>query len=172
MSVLRPRSYRIKRATGTYCPRVTGHSNCAFLAIAQLNARGQGTFRLPTDAEWELACRAGASDKLGSDLGAGAWLRENSEDTIHPVGQKEPNAYGLYDMIGKVSQWCQDRFGDYPKGPVTDPQGPSWGSKRVVRGAEYSDSGQYLTSVDLFCRMGLAPDYRGRIGLRLLMTQP
>lgn len=61
----------------------------------------------------------------------------NSGETIHPVGQKQPNAFGLHDMLGNVSEWCQDRYGDYPGGPLTDPQGPSTGQDRVMRGGSW-----------------------------------
>lgn len=96
-------------------------------------------YRLPTEAEWEYACRAGTTTKFsfGDDeklFGDYGWFGDNSGKQTHPVGQKEPNAWGLYDMHGNVLEWCSDWNGIYPDGEVTNPQGPSSGSDRVVRG--------------------------------------
>ena len=96
-------------------------------------------YRLPTEAQWEYACRAGAETAFSfgdSDLHIGefAWYVGNSADKIHEGGQKKPNAFGLYDMHGNVWEWCSDWYGDYPSTPLTDPQGPNSGAFRVLRG--------------------------------------
>ena len=90
------------------------------------------TVRLPTEAEWEYAARN--EDK---DVDKYAWHDRNSDKQVHPVGQKNPNAWGLYDMQGNLWEWCQDWYADYPNGPATDPTGPATGDKRVLRGGSY-----------------------------------
>ena len=119
--------------------------------IEKLNARSrEGRYRLPTEAEWEYAARAGTTtDTYAGDvtetflrinpvLNRIAWYPWNSEDRTHPVGGKEPNAFGLYDMLGNVWEWVQDRYGGYPGGVVTDPSGPDRGFTRVFRGGSWA----------------------------------
>ena len=98
--------------------------------------------RLPSDAEWEYACRAGTQTSYYSgdtedDLKRVAWYDANGNNTTHPVGLKEANEFGLYDMHGNVFQWCQDVHDDYSSNPVTDPQGPAKGAYRVLRGGSW-----------------------------------
>ena len=98
-------------------------------------------FRLPTEAEWEYAARSGGKREkyAGSDdVDAVAWYDGNSENTTHPVGKKLPNGLGIYDMSGNVFEWCQDWYGDYPFGSVTNPTGLSSGSDRVLRGGGWN----------------------------------
>jgi formylglycine-generating enzyme required for sulfatase activity len=91
-------------------------------------------WRLPTEAEWEYAARAGTNGARHGELDEIAWHSFNSGGQTHAVMQKRPNEWGLYDMIGNVMEWCGDFYGDYPIGRVTDPAGPSSGSHRVSRG--------------------------------------
>ena len=108
--------------------------------IGRLNAAvGEERYRLPTEAEWEYAARAGTTGDRYGNLDAIAWYLDNSGGPTHPVGQKAPNAWGLHDMLGNVWEWTQDWYGDYPGGEVTDPQGPTSGSLRVSRGGSWSD---------------------------------
>ena len=105
-------------------------------------------YTLPTEAQWEYACRAGTTTALNSgkdlsdwhecpEMDEVAWYHYNSNKTTHPVGQKKPNAWGLYDMHGNVWEWCLDWEGNYPSSAVTDPVGPSTGTSRVFRGGSW-----------------------------------
>ena len=96
-------------------------------------------WRLPTEAEWEYAARAGTTGPRYGELDAIAWWDGNSGNQTHAVKQKAANAWGLHDMMGNVWEWCSDWSGDYPTGSVTNPTGPSSGSLRAVRGGGWSD---------------------------------
>ena len=139
----------------------------------KLSEKTRQSVRLPTEAEWEYACRAGTATAFSfgdadSALGHYAWYSANSGNTTHPVGQKKPNAWGLYDMHGNVWEWCADWHGDYPKGAVTDPQGPASGEYRVLRGGSWSrDSGDCRAAL----RYGYGPDYRSSsFGFRVVVS--
>jgi formylglycine-generating enzyme required for sulfatase activity len=102
------------------------------------------TYRLPTEAEWEYACRSGSTAAYCSgddprELEKYAWYESNSGEQTHEVGVKQPNAWGLYDVHGNVWEWCQDWYGDYARGPIEDPVGPTSGTYRVVRGGSWFD---------------------------------
>jgi len=117
---------------------------CRKLSELPAEKAAGNVYRLPTEAEWEYACRAGTTTKYSfgddeSDFGEYGWYRENSGRTTHQVGSKLPNAWGLYDMYGNVWEWCQDWHGDYPSGAVTDPAGATSGSDRVIRGGGWND---------------------------------
>ncbi len=143
---------------------------CKF--INKLNESvGSKRYRLPTEAEWEYACRSGGIGRrycYGNDdrvLGEYAWFEANSGTETPLVGKKKPNAWGLYDMHGNVHEWVEDWYGDYPEGSVTDPTGPSSGTARVYRGGSWRNSARRLRCA----RRGFALQaYRsGRIGFRL-----
>ncbi len=107
-------------------------------------------YRLPTEAEWEYACRAGATTAYyfgfsPNHLGEYAWFFDNSNSQTQPVGQKKPNAWGLYDMHGLVWEWCQDWYGSYGHKKVEDPTGPKTGNAHVLRGGSWGHR-------DLNCR--------------------
>ncbi len=120
---------------GSRCPVETVSYLDVQAFLSKLNAQKDGwQYRLPTEAEWEYAARAGTKGDYAGDLDAMAWYKANSGEKTHPVGQKQPNAWGLYDMHGNVWEWVQDWYGDYSPEAVTDPTGPASGSTRVVRG--------------------------------------
>jgi formylglycine-generating enzyme required for sulfatase activity len=139
--------------------------------IEVLNSRSERyNYRLPAEAEWEYACRAGTTSDYAGDLDTMAWYKANSEETIHPVGQKQANGWGLHDMHGNVWEWCQDWYGEkyYASSPSVDPRGSEAGSSRVVRG------GCWLFS-DAFCRSAGRYSYvsgnrTSILGFRLVRT--
>ena len=142
--------------------------------IQNLNQLGQGTFRMPTEAEWEYACRAGTTtryywgdDPSNTQIGEYAWYSDNSSNQTHEVGLKKPNAFGLFDMSGNVMEWCQDWNGNYSSTPQTDPIGPSSGTYHVIRGSGFTNT--YLFSG--YRDWGM-PTYSGGhyLGLRLVAT--
>ena len=140
--------------------------------IRRLNSRESGSghvYRLPTEAEWEYAARAGRTGVRYGELDEIAWYWDNSEGKTHPVGQKRANAWGLHDMLGNVWEWTVDWYGEYPSGAVTDPKGPESGSYRVLRGGCWDINARNVLSAN---RYAGAPSYRGSsIGFRLVRTE-
>ena len=141
----------------------------------RLSEREHETFRLPTEAEWEFACRAGSTTSFSfgddsSSLSQYAWFNSNSDSQTHPVGRKKPNAFGLHDMHGNVWEWCSDWYDEYHTDSTVDPKGPADGITRVLRGGSW------------FCTPGLCrsanrgfnnPDTRDDdVGFRIVMECP
>ena len=142
--------------------------------IQKLNTKEEtNKYRLPTEAEWEYASRAGSESSYGFASNANilsqyAWYRKNSADETHPVGQLKPNAWRLHDMHGNVHEWCQDWFDRkyYSQSPSNAPLGPSSGLAKVLRGGDWE-------SEDWYCRCASrslsSPNRRSnRLGFRLI----
>ena len=127
-------------------------------------------FSLPTEAQWEYACRAGTTSFFNNGNNSSsdelAWYYDNSNKTTHPVGQKKPNAWGIYDMHGNVWEWCEDWYGDYPNYTITNPIGISNGTERVLRGGCWLGSDCYSA-----LRFNYYPDYKKNIiGFRVALV--
>ena len=157
---------------GQRCPVETVSWADAQAFIRELNERESGSgyeYRLPTEAEWEYAARAGTSGIRYGELDEIAWYSDNRALKTRPVGQKEANAWGLHDMLGNVWEWTGDWYGAYPTGPVTDPEGPESGSGRVNRGGSWIDFAGGVRSAN---RHYNSPGNRGSsVGFRLVRTE-
>ncbi|MCE5242535.1 MAG: SUMF1/EgtB/PvdO family nonheme iron enzyme [Syntrophobacteraceae bacterium] len=165
-------------AGGLECPVDGVNWNDCQEFIRKLNAAGTCRYRLPTEAEWEYACRAGTSAAFGHEgvdfaedghytgLDEIAWYSCNSMAKPHPVAVKKPNAWGLYDMHGNLCEWCQDWYGAYSGEPVTNPSGSPTGFKRVSRGGCWVSTARNCRSA---CRFSWEPDWRSDfVGFRLV----
>ncbi|MCP4407488.1 MAG: formylglycine-generating enzyme family protein [Gammaproteobacteria bacterium] len=143
--------------------------------IKKLNTKGQGRFRLPTEAEWEYACRSGGKKEKycgGNDVDRVAWFSKNSGSKTHPVGKKAANSLDLYDMSGNVWEWVGDWYGKgyFNSSPKNNPQGPSSGAVRVLRGGSWY---YYPARVRAADRCRDTPGFRfNGLGFRLLRTYP
>jgi len=144
--------------------------------ITKLNGMTGQKFRLPTEAEWEYACRAGSTTKyfFGDDmegLEEYAWYMDNSNYRSHPSGLKKPNPFGLYDILGNVWEWCSDRYGSkyYSASPETDPKGPNSGKYHIVRGGGWHWPGMGLRSAHRYYHE--STHKYANIGLRLAMDK-
>ena len=134
-----------------------------------LNAQDRRyVYRLPTEAEWEYACRAGSTGEYAGSLDEMAWYKTNSGGRTQPVGRKQPNAWGLYDMHGNVLEWVQDWYAQeyYKISPATDPQGPASASYRVYRGGSWYSSAADCRSA--FRSFDLPANHYYSLGLRLV----
>jgi formylglycine-generating enzyme len=141
----------------------------------KLSEKEGKSYRLPTEAEWEYACRAGTSTRFSfgdneSDLDKYAWRydKPNANGRTHSVGQKRPNGYGLYDMHGNVWEWCQDWYGEnyYAQSPGNDPAGASSGESRVLRGGFWSGDPSFCRSAYRFRNSPVGRDYY--VGFRVV----
>ena len=144
---------------------------CQRLSASPKEKATGAVYRLPTEAEWEFACRAGAMTRYSfgdaaTGLGQNAWWKENSQGQTQPVGRLRPNAWGLFDMYGNVWEWCDDWYGPYQAGTVSDHRGPGTGLERVLRGGGWLDFGWDCRSA---YRLGSLPGHRLH-GFRVVRT--
>ena len=141
--------------------------------VSRLNRLTGRTFRLPTEAEWEYAARGGNKSlhykySGSGNIGKVAWYTENSGNSTHAVGTKTANELGIYDMSGNVWEWCSDWYGSYSAGAQTNPQGPSSGSRRVLRGGSWYRSARNCRVSD---RGSIDPSFSSiHYGLRLVLV--
>jgi formylglycine-generating enzyme required for sulfatase activity len=164
------------KSAGTDAPveSLTWAEAVAFCKILTERERAAGrlpesmAFALPTEAQWEYACRAGTTGPTAGDLDLMAWYDQNSGKTTHPVGQKQPNAWGLYDMNGNVWQWCSDWYGLYPGNAATDPTGPETGVGHIGRGGGWCDGTELCRSATRFY---ISPELRlNFLGVRVALV--
>ncbi len=129
---------------------------------------GSKGWRLPTEAEWEYACRAGRTTPRYGKLRKIAWYEENSGRTTHRVGQKQANAWGLYDMLGNVWEWCYDWYGDYSAQAAMDPTAAATGAGRVYRGGGWNYDASHVRAARRDYKM---PTYRyNNFGFRVVRS--
>lgn len=156
--------------------RVSWEEAIAFCAALTERERAAGrlpdgfVYLLPTEAQWEYACRAGSTTPYSGEIDAMAWHEGNSGGATHPVAQKQPNAWGFYDMSGNVLEWCHDWYGDYTGGVVVDPVGPAHGYFRIARGGSWRVDANVGRSA---ARAGGSPGRRDyTMGFRVALTRP
>jgi formylglycine-generating enzyme required for sulfatase activity len=148
---------------------------CEALNKKDLKLPAGWSYGLPTEAEWEYACRAGTTIAYSfgddpKDLGDHAWFWDNADERTHRAGTRKPNPWGLFDMHGNVWQWCADRYGPYGHGSDAVRQGADAGELRVLRGGSWYDDPRYCRSAN---RLGNAPGVRSeRFGFRVVLRPP
>jgi len=169
-----------------YCKYVPSHENpgdnLPVVQVSQedgvdycnwLSEKTGHSYRLPSEAEWEYACRAGSTtkyywgDKMESSY---CWYIGNSGKHIHPAGEKKPNMWNLYDMSGNVWEWCSDFYGNYPSGSVINPAGPDTGFFYIFRGGDWN--GLALGCRSAYRNYGIQHDRCKYIGFRIVRSQP
>ncbi len=151
---------RIKR-TERPVQNVSWDDAQAFIQALSVDLPESEAFSLPTEAQWEYACRAGTTTPRYGELDAIAWYADNADDETRPVRQRQPNAWGLYDTLGNVWEWCADRFGPYDSDHAYDPIGPTGGTTggtyRVLRGGCWSNSAEVVRAA---FRLDAPPSFR------------
>ncbi len=159
------------KGVGPKCPMYHVNWNESKEFCEKLSAELGREIKLPTEAQWEYACRAGTTEAYAGDLDSMGWYLDNSDRKTHKVGQKNPNAWGLYDMHGNVMEWCSDCWDEeyYAESPVRDPENTSSSStRRVNRGGCWFVGAEMCQSA---CRNGSESDIRCNfLGLRVLLV--
>jgi formylglycine-generating enzyme required for sulfatase activity len=161
---------KFKKGDSYPVEQVSWNDAQAFIRALKAKNSGRGEFRLPTEAEWEYACRSGGKLEKhagGGDVDRVAWYESNSGGSTHPVGTKARNGLGIYDMNGNVLEWCADWKGSYSSGSEKNPTGPSTGSNRVIRGGCWFRDAGYVRCGG---RNSGLPDSRYGLGFRVVRT--
>ena len=160
------------RFKGDYLPVEAISWDNAQSFCEKLGAMTRKAFRLPSEAEWEYACRAGTTGDYAGNLDAMAWYKDNSDGKTHPVGLKRPNAFGLYDLHGNVLEWCEDVWHENYEGAPKDSSAWTYGSnqkRRVLRGGSCTSKAEECRATS---RYNYASDYRiNRIGFRCVISE-
>jgi formylglycine-generating enzyme required for sulfatase activity len=147
-----------------YCQKLTERERLAG------RIRANQTFRLPREAEWEYAARAGNPSARYGDLNTIAWWKNNSINQTHIVKQKTPNAWGLYDMLGNVEEWCSDWYGPYSVTDSVNPTGPLTGTRKIYRGGSFTSDSENLRAASRNKLGGEPYSFASTVGFRVVLT--